>query len=571
MENVFLHLFNLSITASYMILAVIILRFVLAKAPKWVNCLLWSIVGLRLLVPFSIESIFSLVPSPEPIPSDIMISPEPQINTGIPAINNTFNPIIADTLTPDPTASANPLQILLFVVSIIWIVGVATILLWGLISYLRLKKRVAPSIHFKDNIYYCDDIDTPFVLGIFRPRIYLPSNIDGEVAHQVIAHEKAHVARLDHIFKPLGYLLLSVYWFSPLVWIAYILFCRDVEGACDERVIRDMCTDERQKYSAALLSCSVSRAGINACPLAFGEVGVKSRVKSILSYKKPAFWIIVAAVVASVAIAVGFLTNPIDKPTMTVYGETDPDKLNAAQIALMERYPELFGLNATNGLDVYVCQYAENSYSFTLLEHSETPHIAINDTTLHRKSFVTISAMRVILESYDIPEDQINIIPWQDPLSSYIGPYWIIFKGESPEEKQANYKKMMREMLFSDEPFVRPTYMSMQFDIDSDGNTELCILGFGMTTDRFSFTLSAAEITPDTVSSWRQKYDYIIYSDVYTLSFVKGEDGVVRIQGIDLDDKTHLFDISFVDGNLSISENGVSIGEIISCKTYPTQ
>lgn len=310
MSEVFLKLLNLSITASWLILAVVIIRPLLKKAPKWINCALWALVALRLVCPFSFESALSLIPSSETIPYDIAIQKAPAIDTGISAVNQVINPIIANSFTPDPLTSANPLQILIPVVSVLWLVGMAALLLYALISYLRLKKSVGASIAIKDNIMACDDVKSPFILGIMKPIIYVPSSMTGETLDCVINHETAHIKRHDHWWKPLGYLLLTVYWFNPLCWLAYVLLCRDIEMACDEKVIRNMNRDEKATYSQALLNCNFPRKRIAACPLAFGEVGVKERVKSVLNYKKPAFWIIIVAVIACVAVAVCFLTNP---------------------------------------------------------------------------------------------------------------------------------------------------------------------------------------------------------------------------------------------------------------------
>ena len=233
MEDLFLHLLNLSITASYIVLAVILLRLLLFKTPKWINCLLWAVVAIRLILPFSIESILSLIPSAEPIPQDIMLSPTPQINTGIEVFNSAVNPIIEQIYTPDPATSANPLQISFAIWSCVWLIGIAAMLIWSAISYLRLRKRTAPSILLRDNVYFCDHIGFPFILGVFRPRIYLPSNLDEEETRHVIAHERAHLQRKDHLWKPIGFLLLAIYWFNPLLWLAYILLCRDIEAACE--------------------------------------------------------------------------------------------------------------------------------------------------------------------------------------------------------------------------------------------------------------------------------------------------------------------------------------------------
>ncbi len=310
MGDLFLKLLNMCINASWLVLAVVVLRLLLKKAPKWINCLLWGLVALRLVMPFSLESILSLIPSTEPIPQDIAISQTPTINTGIPIINNSVNPIITETFTPQIGASVNPLQIVIYIASIIWVIGVAAMLIYGILSYALLYKKVRVSLLFRDNIYYCDNIDSPFILGIIKPKIYMPSGISEQQINYVIQHENAHLKRRDHFWKPLGFLLLTVYWFNPCLWVAYILLCRDIEKACDEKVIKNMDISDIKGYSAALLSCGANRKMIMACPVAFGEVGVKERINSILNYKKPAFWVVIVALVTSIAVAVCFLTNP---------------------------------------------------------------------------------------------------------------------------------------------------------------------------------------------------------------------------------------------------------------------
>ncbi len=238
----------------------------------------------------------------------------PEIHSGIPFINSSINPIFTETFKPDVTASANPMQIVIFIASIIWLTGNAVMLIYSAVSYLYLRHKVSASVKDRDNIYYCDSIKSPFILGIIKPKIYLPSDIQNDSYDYVIAHEKAHIKRLDHIWKPLAFLILSLYWYNPVLWLSYILFCRDIETACDQKVIKTMETEEIKGYSTALLNFSVNKKAITACPLAFGEIGVKNRIKSILNYKKPAFWIIVISAVLAVAIAVCFLTVPKDKP-----------------------------------------------------------------------------------------------------------------------------------------------------------------------------------------------------------------------------------------------------------------
>lgn len=312
MESVFIKVLNMSISAGWLILAVLLLRLLLKKAPKWISVVLWGLVGLRLVFPFSLQSVLSLIPSAEVVSPSIGYAQHPEINSGVSVIDNAVNPTLGTSLAATPMNSVNPMQIILYLGGIIWTVGIAILLLYGLISYLRLRRKVAEAIPFEKNTWLCDQVKTPFILGVFRPRIYLPSGLNEEETAYVLAHEHAHLKRKDHLWKPLGFLLLTVYWFNPLVWVAYILLCRDIEAACDEKVISDMAMTEKKAYANALVSCSLQRRLILACPLAFGEVGVKERVKGVLNYKKPAFWIIVAALIACVVIAVCFLTNPKD-------------------------------------------------------------------------------------------------------------------------------------------------------------------------------------------------------------------------------------------------------------------
>ena len=313
MSLLFLKILNMSISASYVALAVLLLRLVFRKAPKWINVLLWGFVAFRLICPFSLGSVFSLIPSVNTVGPQILTDKTPAINSGIPILNNTLNPIISETLSPNPANSVNPMQVIVAAVSAVWLIGVAVMLIYALTSYIKLRRRIGTAVLYGENIYQSENITSPFVLGVIRPKIYMPFGMNEQDISYVVAHEQAHVKRKDHLWKPLGFLILSVYWFNPLAWVAYILLCRDIESACDEKVIRSMDRESRGDYSQALLSCSTNRRLITACPIAFGETGVKSRVKSVLSYKKPAFWIIVIAIVACVAVAVCFLTNPVEE------------------------------------------------------------------------------------------------------------------------------------------------------------------------------------------------------------------------------------------------------------------
>ena len=310
MNELFLKIINMSISASWLVLAVLILRFVLKKAPKWINVLLWGIVAIRLICPFSFESPLSLIPSAETIPLNIGMDSTPTINSGISAINNAVNPIISQSNTPMAGASVNLLQITIGIYEYIWIFGMIALALYTAISYWRLRRKVDTAVRYKDNIFQSENVSFPFVLGIIKPRIYLPFKMNGQYLEYVVAHEQAHICRKDHWWKPLGFLLLMIHWFNPLMWLAYVLLCRDIELACDEKVIKELGNEQRGDYTQALVACSVNRRMIAACPLAFGEVSVKERVKSVMNYKKPAFWVIIISVIVCVGVAVCFLTNP---------------------------------------------------------------------------------------------------------------------------------------------------------------------------------------------------------------------------------------------------------------------
>lgn len=310
MNELFLKIINMSIAASWLVLVVLILRFVLKKAPKWINVLLWGIVAIRLICPFSFESALSLIPSAETIPLNIGMDTTPTINSGINAINNAVNPIIRQSNTPMLGASANPLQIAISICEYLWIFGMILLALYTVISDWRLHCKVNTAVRYKDNIFQSENVSSPFVLGIVKPRIYLPFKLDGQNLDNVIAHEQAHIQRKDHWWKPLGFLLLTLHWFNPLIWLAYVLLCRDIELACDEKVIKNLSNEQRADYTQALVTCTVNRHTIATCPLAFGEVGVKERVRSVMNYKKPAFWSIILAAIACVGVAVCFLTNP---------------------------------------------------------------------------------------------------------------------------------------------------------------------------------------------------------------------------------------------------------------------
>ena len=340
MSGIFLKLLNLSISASWLVLVVLALRLVLKRAPKWVNVLLWGMVALRLMLPFSIESALSLIPSAETLsPEVVRFDPAPTITSGVEFIDNAVNPSLSESFAAAPLASVNPLYVWTYLAGWVWLIGLAAMLAYALVSYLRLRRRVRASIPLRENIYVCDEVPSPFILGIVHPRIYLPSALDETQRGSVLSHERAHLARRDHWWKPLGYALLAVYWFNPLLWLAYTLLCRDIELACDERVLRGMDAGQVKDYSSALLACSVPRRMLAACPLAFGEVGVGARVKNALRYKKPAFWVVAASVAVCVVVAVCFLTNP-ERATMKWAKELRVEDVARIELTTMPQTPD---------------------------------------------------------------------------------------------------------------------------------------------------------------------------------------------------------------------------------------
>ena len=311
MNVLFLKIINMSISASWLVMAVLILRLVFKKAPKWVNVLLWGIVAVRLICPFSFESALSLIPSAETFPEKAISGPSFDVQTGITPVDNRINDYLGDRYFEGVTVPANNGNHMMNILSMVWMIGILLLIAYTVISYWRLHREIDTAVRYKDNLFQSENVSSPFVLGLIKPRIYLPFNMNGQDLEHVIAHERAHIRRKDHWWKPLGFLLLTIHWFNPFMWLSYVLLCRDIELACDEKVIRELGNEQRADYTQALVACSINRRTIAACPLAFGEVGVKERVKSVMNYQKPAFGIVILAVIACVGVAVCFLTNPI--------------------------------------------------------------------------------------------------------------------------------------------------------------------------------------------------------------------------------------------------------------------
>lgn len=342
MEALFLKISHMSVVAGWVILAVILLRILLRKAPRAISCILWALVGIRLVFPISYESQFSLIPDRAILSEEVLTAQESaaeQMTDNVPQDGKLL------WTGPVPAAGENSvgwMQRIIRIGAILWAVGMAAMWLYAGSSWLRLRRRVAVSMRLYDNIWIGDHVKSPFILGIFRPRIYLPSGLTASELECVMGHERAHLRRYDHWWKPLGFLLLSVYWFQPLCWVAYILMCRDIELACDERVVREMSAEEKKNYAETLLSCGTKQQLISACPLAFGEVGVKERVKGVLYYKKPAFWLGIAAAGVCIVAAICFLTNPLSGSWKM--GRYDEEELTAMIREMSGGDAEIFGI-----------------------------------------------------------------------------------------------------------------------------------------------------------------------------------------------------------------------------------
>ena len=376
MNEFFLKIINMSISASWLIFAVLILRLVLKKAPKWVNVLLWGIVAIRLICPFSFESALSLIPSAETFPKKIISGPSFDVQSGITPVDNRINDYLGDRYFEGVTVPANNGNTIMTILTIVWTIGILLLVAYTVISYWRLHREIDTAVRYKDNIFQSENVSSPFVLGLIKPRIYLPFKLDGQDMEHVVAHEQAHIRRKDHWWKPLGFLLLTIHWFNPLMWLAYVLLCRDIELACDEKVIKGLSNEQRADYMQALVACSVNRRMIAACPLTFGEVGVKERVKSVMNYKKPAFWVIIIAVIVCVGVAVCFLTNPKqDRYTLRIVvpaGSQEEFVYTDEEVSTVRNSIKIWsgdGLGDTEVLLFPVNKTAETGYIATYLTH----------------------------------------------------------------------------------------------------------------------------------------------------------------------------------------------------------
>ncbi len=512
MEAVFLAVLNMSLTAGWIILTLFLLRLLLRRSPRWLLCLLWIPAAIRLVLPFSVESILSLLPSTEPIPQEILVTDVPQVHTGIEMLNSAVNPVIGQALAPSVGDSVTPMQTIAFVAAVVWIVGIAVLLTYAVVGYLRLSRRVRISAPLADHgeaaasgrIRICDSIDSPFILGIFRPHIYLPSEMDSATVNHVIAHERAHLSRRDHLWKPLGYLILALHWFNPLVWIAYLLFCRDLETACDQKVIRTMSGEDKAAYSTALLSCSLPRRTVAACPLAFGEVGVKGRIKSILHYKKPTVWVIGAVVIVAAVLVVGFMTDPKKSDASYEKEDIPQDSYNLPSRAIMEVAHTVPGCTAIDAYGFFAYDLNGTLYR---ISWENTDEIQEGETVL-------ILYRDIRKESY----------PDGYP-SGYTPTYTITATLVQPDDTVAltgpnGYDSIDR----------------ITYDFDGDGYDDNCMLGFGPTSGVFSFTFT---VERDGILKY---HEYFGYSSYFIRGFHINKAGKLQVIG-ESDNTLYYFDI----------------------------
>lgn len=392
MTSLFLHCFNLSVTAGWMVLVVLLLRFCLKKAPRWITCVLWGLIALRLILPFSIESPVSLIPTAEIVVSTDDSTSSAVVNSGMVAIDRPVNdwlqtPIESSVPSKEPPVqntngsidlstgdvhhkpippsesveilpeqkpvgtevkSASRMERILQIAVPTWAIGIAVMLMYELFSFLRVRTRVWDAVRLRGNVWQSERVVSPFIFGLIRPRIFVPYRLNESILEQVLSHERAHLRRFDHWIKPFAFALLSVYWYNPLLWVAYILLCRDIEVACDQRVIRTLDEDGRCRYASALLECGVERRSIAACPLAFGEVSIKQRVKSVLGYRKPIFLVIVISLAICVVAAVCLLTVPLSKAEVITEPSTnDESDRMTTTTTLSDIYPSNTSLTST--------------------------------------------------------------------------------------------------------------------------------------------------------------------------------------------------------------------------------
>ena len=577
MTELFLKIVNMGISASWLVLAVLVIRLIFKKVPKWATVLLWGIVAVRLLIPFSIESVLSLIPSAETIAPEIMTDTEPTISSGIYILNSTMNPIITETFAPVAESSVNPLEFIIPALACGWAAGVGVLLVYTASTYLRLRIRVRTAVRLRDNVFQSESVSSPFVFGVVKPKIYVPFNMDEDALEMVLAHEQAHIRRKDHLWKPLGFLLLTVHWFNPLMWLAYVLLCKDIELACDEKVIKGFDNGKLADYSQALLECSVSRGTIAACPLCFGEVSTKQRIKSVLNYKKPAFWLIVTSVIICIAVGICFLTNPIPEndpdPVETVEPSMDPTLAEAASWApLSELLEDYDWMQARDDGCVMLYADGESDISegerqwidFVNASYSGNPAIVRMrfddlDSEDYWMKDLRFDGEKYILQYYDLDDITGNSTFVKEEYK-----YLVRFGSVTNENNVLdNYlltdtpaEELSQEMLesgdYGDGNLIysaqvphdymeNSCYGTVYIDIDNFGDENKCCLGRNTSLDKPNFTLNVYYND----LHYELGYQNVYSADFDYVCFVQDEDGNLMVQGVKQGDEpeTHTYEI----------------------------
>lgn len=571
MADIFLKVVNMSISACWIIFAILLLRIILKKAPKWVNCVLWGIAGLRLVMPFSLESIFSLIPSAEFIPQELVHSHSSVDVNGTEILNYVGNnpvwfelgisdgSLVFNEITAPDCNHVNPLLITTYIASIVWVIGIVALLTHTLVSFIRLKGKIGTAVLLRDNIYQSETITSPFVLGIIKPKIYLPFDMNEQDMEHVIAHEQAHISRKDHLWKPLGFLILKIHWFNPLVWLGYILLCRDIELACDEKVVKELNNEQRADYSQALLSCSVNRRMVAACPVAFGEVGVKNRVKSVLNYKKPAFWLVIVAIVISIVVAVCFLTNP--KNTSVFNSKYETGKCLYSDVVSAEKETKTNNVVYSITSNGIVYRTFEDGTTDEVGELSETDY-----TTDALKEMLNKQGEKVYLgktkNAYEILNEDGKYVIFQKSngtvyLISFFsdGNIMDVFK----LKRTGDYEEII--------PYVENEYTAIisyaTFDVDGDGKDENCALTYGPTSGIFTIVFTAIEVgekEPEYINTFHLRYNG------GRPEFFKSQNGEIKLKCYDSiwekgSDRTEevFLDIEIEKGNIVLKDGNEAI------------
>ena len=453
LEKIFLQILNMSFTASFVIIFVLIARLLLKKSPKVLSYALWGVVLFRLLCPFSFESMFSLLPvKSNPIPLNIVYEAIPTIDTGIPAINHTINQSLP---AATPAASINPLQIWTFIGSAVWLMGMAILVIYSVFSLIKLQKRLKNAIHEKDNIYLAEHLDTPFVMGFISPKIYLPVSLKEEEKRYILLHEQMHIRRFDHVIKLVSFFVLCLHWFNPLVWIAFFISRKDMEMSCDEAVIKELGSDVKKKYSSSLLTLATGSRIIGGSPLAFGEGDTKGRIKNVLNYKKPKFWVILITALICVIAVFCLVSNPESKvpPTLYAYSENGVIPMN-------------LGTYSWNGIIADAISYTEMEYENAIsynenkghrnanifFSTSNTPSNFNSDNAKGTKDFEVVEMKRYVNGKEEVLEDfgdNMILVSLEQDAS-----YLYVFKVQFGENHAYYSIKINNNVEESSEPFI---------------------------------------------------------------------------------------------------------------------